>query len=70
MIPLEFRADIRLPFYGVCGDTFDTRQAARSWIAYQIRAHRRGRSGEFGTVPAMRLRALAYRIRPQMLALD
>lgn len=62
MIPMQFYANVRLPYYGWFGEAFDCEQAARDYIARMLRSAR-SQGGMFK--PSYRSRD--YYIRPQLL---
>jgi hypothetical protein len=61
MMPMEYYANVKLPFYGWFGRTFATEAEARSYVARMLnRARKEGTS----------YRSRAYYIRQQLLNLD
>jgi hypothetical protein len=63
MFPMEYYANINLPYYGWFGRAFTTPQDARRYIAKMIRDSRKSRF-------PVRYRSRAYYVKPRLLRID
>jgi hypothetical protein len=63
MIPMQFAANVRLPYYGWFGrDNFTSMGEARKFVAEMIRSARRD--------PVSRTRRYDWYVRPHLLRVD
>ncbi|WP_166297116.1 hypothetical protein [Bradyrhizobium sp. 2S1] len=67
MIPMSYYANVKLPYIGWTGETFDSPEAARKWIARMLRTARINGRKHWVMRPSTRT---SYYVRPQLLLAD
>ena len=64
MIPMQYYANVELPFYGWFGKSFSSTQEARDYVADMLRKARQNER------VSLRPRRAVYYIKPRLLRLD